>query len=158
MKTCYNFKESLKKGKEGEEILDEYFGERFEIIPTELTLDKLGIDRIFITPKGVKYGVEYKTDYKAKDSGNLYLETVSVRKGGHADTLGWGYTCMAQLLCYYVAPSTIYVIDVLWLKRMLPSLSGYKEVVVKNKGYEGAGILIPLEDMEALCEEVIELG
>jgi hypothetical protein len=150
MKT-YSFVEQLEKGAKGEKVLDEYFKQWYDI--REATIEQQKdekIDRLF-SPKQrpaqpeerewIK--VEYKTDDRTDDTGNLFIETWSSVEHRR---YGWAYASKADMIVYYALPDTIYLIDRQDLLRILPDwLKVFKTHRIKNKGYTTEGLAVPVE-------------
>lgn len=153
----------LGKGEKGEQCLDRHFSKRYDIDPVDGKQQRQGIDRIW-THKGDgrEYTVEYKTDSRTAETGNVFIETMSVDT---EEKLGWAYTSKAQLLVYYVPQcetaytGTAYIVEMTKIKKLLPKWSkAYKDRVVSvpngdenGVNYHTWGILVPLAVFESLC-------
>lgn len=141
----YDFNQQLAIGEEHESELDLFFSQFFTIIPVPLQIQKLGVDRIFERKRipQRRASVEYKTDIKAGETGNAYIETLSNSNTGKA---GWAYTSIAQELVYYIPQfKRVGVISMLDIKKNLYEWrSMYREVRCENKDYYGMGVLVPL--------------
>jgi hypothetical protein len=114
-----------------------------------------GIDRIFTRRQtGQRLAVEYKTDYKASETGNAFVETVSVDAAGKAS---WAYSSEADYLIYYVpGDGLIYVLALEILRRELPRwIEEYPLRAAQNEGYTTHGVLVPLHKFEEHAEAVI---
>jgi len=100
--TTYQFEAQLRKGEAYEAVLDNFFREKFDIQPVQMCDQRRGIDRIFTSKKnGSILKIEYKADSKAAQTGNAFIETVSV------DTQqkpGWAVYSEADYLIYYIPP------------------------------------------------------
>ncbi len=155
MKAPYNFKSQLRLGQDGEEILDNFFYQWYsEIRFASASEENRGIDRIFFNGQDRKT-VQYKTDFRAKETGNAYVETIS-----RSDKVvgGWAYTSEAQWLIYFVYPSEIYCISMDRLRKDLPRLERIcRTVTVPNQGYFGAGLIVPLEFLRGISKAILEV-
>lgn len=148
----HNFESSLKDSFKHDADLDSYFSRWFNIQQVGSDFQRAGIDRIF-TCKNTRrrFTVEYKSDSKAAETGNAFVESVSVDIDGKD---GWALTCLAQYLAYYIPPQrTIYLIQVVDLKNALIFWrEKYPERKSRNEKYNTLGILVPLQEF-ATCAE-----
>ncbi len=89
--------------------------------------------------------IEYKTDFRAHETGHAFIETVSVDT---EDKAGWAYTSQADYLVYYApALKAIYVMPLDSLRALLPGwLEVYPSRQAQNKTYATHGLLVPLEE------------
>ena len=149
----YLFDEQLKQGKRGEYLLDEFFGAQgYKVQHASKRADRQGIDRYLIRT------VEYKTDYMAHKTGNLFVETISV-KNATTEKPGWAHTSKADWLIWLIdGKSEVLIIWFGTLRRMLPEWEKRcREVSVQNKGYLTIGRLVPLDEMRQLAGKVYVL-
>jgi hypothetical protein len=149
MTVGYNFEEQLELGKRGEEVLDTIFREDY-FIQTGDSLQRLGIDRIFIREDSMTYTVEYKTDFIAHRTGNAYVEIWTDRDNRKP---GWLLKSKAQILIYYIPGSNrVVMLDMSVLKRkILKRRKLYKTVTCKNETFTGEGLLVPLTDIDSFA-------
>ena len=161
----HKFDDSLKYGEGVEKILDDYFEEWFQILKAEGdlygNLQYLGIDRIFTRRNtGQRWSVEYKADRRTQETGNVYIETVSVRKVGKHEKLGWAHTSTAQRLIYFIdGTKVIYILDMKDVRDMLPEWeSKYPTAQVENTDYVGEGILVPETQLAKMARGVARIG
>lgn len=147
----YKFDESLEKGKKEELVLDKYFGQFYAIKSIPLELEKqYHYDRVF-ERNSIKTKVEYKSDFQAHETGNVFLElTSSVEK----KTLGWIHTSKAEQLIYYIVKdSYVIVIDMVILRlHMAKYYEMYKvrqctNVLNNGSKYHSEGILVPISEL-----------
>lgn len=149
--TKYTFKEQHEKGKLAEAELDKYFSKYYEIVHIPLSVEiEHHYDRIFIRD-GVKTKVEYKTDFQAHNTGNVFLETVS---SGNKNTLGWLHTTKADELIYYIPQAKqMLSINMMNLRLCIIGLTKNKKVAtctnVMEDGseYKSEGFLVPLKEI-----------
>ena len=151
----YDFIKSLPEGEERERILDDYYSKWFKIKKVSMEIQKSGVDRIFTHPDGYKFTVEYKGDNRGHETGNVFIETVSVDTN---NTLGWAYTACAQVLYYWIMGlHTVYIMDMMRLKRILPlwiDKYGDKIKSIENDGYYTKGFPIPISVFEKDCVHI----
>ena len=143
--TVYSFDGQLEKGKEHEAILDAFFSSQYEISEVPSSLQQLGMDRIFVSKKsGVKASVEYKTDFIAQNTGNVFIETESVDNLGGP---GWAFSSMSQILIYFIPEANIiFMADMLKLKLDIDFLCvNYGIKSVKNETYTMLGTPVPID-------------
>lgn len=152
MKT-YDFRKQLNIGEAGEEKLDTYFAPHFDISAVDMELQRLGIDRIFLSKKNSNlYLVEYKFDTLAHKTGNIYVETISVMKDSEPIKLGWAYTSQADFIAYHIEPNRFFVFQPKILEMYLEGWkANYRHVSVRNKGYSGMGVLVPIEEFSNIA-------
>jgi len=156
----HNFDDSLPEGEKEESKLDCFFAKWYEIKPVGMNKQRDGIDREWKCRKTKReFSVEYKADSKAAETGNVFIETVSVDTTGKP---GWAYTSKAQLLVYFIPPdSTAYITPMTTIKTLLPDwIDAYREVSVPNGDgvtvkYNTKGLLVPLGDFKRQCEPKI---
>lgn len=152
----HSWSDSFKRGNEGEEVLDGW------LLSTGVGLDgvgmeqqRQGIDRILTTQDGRLVTLEYKTDYRAVKTGNAYIETVSVCKDGVVEKRGWVHTTQAEWVLYFTPGTTEGTVYALKPDRLREELDRwqdtYRTVTVQNKGYSGAGILVPLTQLKEIA-------
>lgn len=160
---AYEFQTQLSLGQEQEARLDKHFGSRFSIRESNMAEQKLGVDRWF-TKDGRSWAIEYKADFKAAQTGNAYIESVSVGRWQDGtlvvEKLGWVHTSNANWLVYLVVGTgKIYIIRpfelraAMWLWR-----ERYPVVFAENVTYTGEGILVPLAELAKVASVVETLG
>jgi hypothetical protein len=140
----HSFTEKLNEGKNWERKLDQFFANRFAIAPATLQEDKAGTDRWFSRGAARPFGVQYKADPKCIQTGNIFIETVSV----DAPKLkqGWVYTTEAKFMVYLIPPPVglIYICRLSDIRQALPEWSAkFPRGTCPNKGYYTIGILVP---------------
>jgi len=153
----YSFDAQKARGSSGEQFLDHWFVAEYEVRQATQQEQRRGIDRVFTHRQtGRCYAVEYKTDYKAAEPGNAFIETVSVDTAGKS---GWAYSSEADLLIYYIpGDGLIYVLALQALRRELPRwVQEYRPGAAQNEGYATHGVLVPLDEFERIAEVVISV-
>lgn len=153
---AYDFNEQKQRGEISERYLDEYFSRWYDIRPATTMQQRQGIDRHFTRrDNGETSTIEYKTDYAAANTGNAFMELISV---DCRYVVGWAYSSCADYLLYLVPGAAIYVIKFSQLRLQLPFWTRrYEMRSVQNEGYRARGILVPLVDLEKLAQQVIAL-
>ena len=154
----YAFQAQLSRGEGAEQQLDDHFADRFTIAPATREQQRQGIDRLFTRrDTGRLYTIEYKTDWTAGRTGNVFIETVSV------DTMhipGWAYSSTAQWLIYWVPPlAQICLIRLRTLRRHLDAWIEQHgpEKAIPNDGYYTRGVVVPLVEFAQRCERIERL-
>lgn len=140
----HQFDESYARGREDEKKLDEYFNRWYDVFSVPRLFQRFGIDRIMRRLRDrVSYSVEYKGDGRTAETGNLFLEVVSVDSN---EKEGWALSCAAQRLVYYVLGKEIaYIMDPLVLKQHIRELEKrFKTRPAENVGYSTHGVLVPV--------------
>lgn len=152
----YRFQAKLDEGESFERQLDGYFAHWFHIQPGNKDQQRRGIDRIFTDQQGRVFTVQYKSDSTAAQTGNAFIETISV---DHQNKRGWAYTCEAQILIYYIPPTrTLYVLSTVDLKQMLERWTAEHTLkIIPNEGYNTIGAIVPLKELRAIAKNTISL-
>jgi hypothetical protein len=169
MAVKYDFDKQLALGKVSELLVDTYYSDRFCIYPVGMELERRGIDRIYRSREtGQVYLVEVKADSKAFSSGNMFVETCAY--GGYNDNgefvcrkPGWAYTSEATLLMYLIVHplSAIGSGELCIFKpdriraRMEEWADAYSSVSVRNNGYQGRGLLVPMSVAKEHTEKIV---
>lgn len=158
MAKLHVFAESLTEGERAERELDRYFSDRWSIQPVSRAAQRKGMDRVFTERRmpGRVVRVEYKADSKAAETGNAFVETISVDTAGKS---GWAYTSQADVLIYFIPPQlTLYIIEFPALRKRLPDwVRAYPLGRALNEGYFTHGRLVPLREFERIAVEVVSL-
>ncbi len=152
----YQFKEQLSKGEASEHKLDTIFATDYDITPVGMDLQRKGIDRIFNRKdNGAIYKVEYKTDWTAQRTHNVFIETISVDKNRKP---GWAHSSQADVLIYYIpGDELIYIICFSSLRAKLHIWKNFPEKKIPNNGYNTIGLLVPLSEFEKIAQQVISI-
>ncbi len=151
----YRFDEQLKQGQQREAELDNFFRRWFVVTSATPAQQRDGIDRVFTDKRtGVRCSVEYKADERAGETGNAFIETVSVDRQGK---LGWALRSLAQVLVYYVPgkPAAIYMLTMVRLRGQMERWGReYPAAEAQNEGYKTRGVLVPLAELERIAYQV----
>lgn len=160
----YSFNTQYRKGNDAERFIYEQFQGRFSVIPAPSYLQEQGVDFTFTDLVNHQvYTVELKTDTKAAVTGNVFIETVSVDRPGEPPIPGWIHSSTADWLLYYLPntmPSRILRIS---FDRLRDAFStwNYSQRRIPNKSnrgdYHTVGMIVPLEKLNQIAEEIIEL-
>jgi hypothetical protein len=139
-----------------ESFLDTFFSTWYEIQKVDREQQRQGIDRIFARKdNGAIHRIEYKADTKASQTGNAFVETISVDT---ANKPGWAHSSQADFLIYYLpVDMLIYVIAFKDLRKCLPAWQSFKSRKIPNRGYYTVGLLVPLDEFEKIATEVISI-
>lgn len=145
-----------------EDWLDRYFREQGWTIEHTTSHEERKLhrgDRIF-TRNGDRYYVEYKSGLQTANTGNIFLETISVDM---ADVPGWVYTSQADYLMYACLLNSVILIFVpSVLREKIAELKRlFREVPTSNRqnnGYNTWGLIIPLDyAIEHIAGKVLRL-
>lgn len=122
-------------------------------------MDKNGIDSLWVgryAPR-LRWSVQYKTEPKAAQTGNAFIETISVDT---KDKPGCVLTCLAQKYVIYIPPKQeIIVLDTHRLKVHVAKWEDrYGTVLAPNKTYTTHGIAVPLGRIREIAEDVMYCG
>jgi hypothetical protein len=144
----YDFTVQHKRAAVHEPTLDAYFtNQGFNVVVVDQTMQRLGIDRVLQAKPTL---IEYKNDFTASDTGNAFIETMSVSTTNRP---GWVYTAQSDWLVYSLPHSGYaYLVRFADVRAQLPRwIHGYQTRNIQNKGYTSSGLLVPLHELEALC-------
>lgn len=148
--SAHAFDTSFKRGELVEGALDEHFSESFFIRKATAAEQRTGIDRVFTDEEDISFAVEYKADWRATETGNVFVETISV------DTQrvdGWAYTSQADWLVYAFPQERRYVLlRFAELRAKLPEwLRTFPRGKARNATYHTHGVLVPVVVFETLA-------
>lgn len=147
MSDVHNFGDSLERGAAGEEFIARWLSQWGTVDMVEdMEVQRRGIDMI-LNHDGRPMTLEVKTDYRAAETGNVFLETVSVQtEGGKSSKPGWLFTCSADRLVYYVPGLFIgvYIPQDLVDKYHYSWNANYPIGRAYNRGYHSEGLLVPV--------------
>lgn len=159
-KKIHNFKDSLKVGDYGENIIYNYLNQS----PTVDTIldvsdikmyQELEVDMITKMTDGQEYKIEIKTD--TYQSGNIYYETVSAEEVGSIG--GFEKTVCDYMFYYFINMSTLYILKMdeyrKWFRSKEESFikKGYQKSPVNRRWngstYTSIGYAYPISLLEA---------
>jgi len=154
--SVYDFETQLTVGESYEKLLDRYFSQFFRVSIVPLTVQKLGVDRIFIfkgSPKR-RFTVEYKADIRAAETKRIFVEIESNSNTGKP---GWAYSSVAQMLVYYIPPlKRAAIVNMLTLREAVPNwLKQYDKKICRNRTYHSTGVVVPLHELKAIASRVV---
>jgi hypothetical protein len=151
----HNFQDSLNNGLDYERKLDLFYSQFYQVYTVDIKSQRLGIDRLWKHKiENQFYSVEYKTDFRAAETGNLFVETVGDKEGNRP---GWAYYSIAQLLIYFIPGKDVaYRFEMSRLKGRLPE---WEETLRKvslqskkgDKVWTTEGLLLPLSEVWRYC-------
>jgi hypothetical protein len=152
----HSFDDKLTQGETIEALLDEYFEGDYEITHATPAEQRMGIDRFFTRRNlGFRTAAHYKADFRAAQTGNAFIETISVDTRAKA---GWVIASRAAWILNYLPQTRIlYLLRTQDLRRLLPQWqAAYPTRSAKNDGYSTHGLLVPLAELERVAEAVVE--
>jgi hypothetical protein len=147
-----------------EQVLDAFFGARFDIALADRHEQRLGIDRFFTNWRGSQFSVEYKTEITGGKTGNFFVELELVFEDGKRKK-GWVYKQGAMFLVLYVpAFRKVFWMRYADLKRMAPEwekkygrkVGGRNVDSFGNHVFHAEGALVPFRELPVLKVEVID--
>jgi len=151
----HEFEVSIRRKDKIEDIIAYLKRTGFDWLPATNEQQKNGIDGIVTCRKtNRQWSVEVKSDSRAAETGNIFVETVSVDVTGQP---GWAYTSLAQVLFYYIPPLNIaYVAYMTKIKELVCGWeSEFHSQPIPNSGYyedyQTTGLLIPLKEFLKQC-------
>lgn len=152
----------LARGEAGEDLVHAFMQETYgyEIEYVGRAEQRMDWDAIYTNPTtGNRVSVSIKTDERAGDTGNVFIETVSVHQNGRDVRLGWAHECKADVLLIWLPRQrSLLVLMPMRLADMVDSWrQTYREVRVPNDGYETLGMPVPIGKVEAIAEKVIAI-
>ena len=156
--TTHAWDKKFAEGQAGARFLDGVFGPFHAIRPATREEQRRGIDRWFEEKDtGRWFPVEYKTDRRAFETGNAFVETTSVDTVGKR---GWALTSQAEMLAYYLPDADlVYWLRMERVREQLPRWQRtFRTRAAQNEGYQTLGLLVPLAEFERYADEVIQTG
>ena len=160
---AYGFDDQFDLGCFGEDRLREFRHEHYTLTKSTLEMEKQGIDFVFANRlTGKSWTIELKTDFKAFESRNAFIETISVDNATQ-HRAGWVYTSMAQILLYFIPQSgSLYILDLARLREQMPAFARRFQTVSTSSHRYGSyyrthGILVPLTELAKLAHSTLEL-
>lgn len=143
----HNFVSSNSIGGIGEVIFFSLLSElgKADSVVNDSKWQKLGVDFVL---DDVYYDTKFDT--KAFSTGNIAVETVSVRKNGEVKKKGWVHTSKADAISYIYLENenwTVLLLSLPYLKRIIKEDS-LKKKSIRNYGYESEVLLVPLERLK----------
>jgi hypothetical protein len=151
-KLRYDFSHQKKVGKAGETAIDhwlKFLGYNIEDVSELPEYQKAGIDRLLTRLDGTTIKAEYKTDLKAKQTGNLFFETVSV---AHRNIPGWGHTSQADFWIFFIPKQEILVVEPGKFRCLvLEHLTTLEKKTVQNQGFCTIGLPVPLKNVREIA-------
>jgi len=161
--STYSFNHQLEKAERIERELDGHFQSLgIHIHPASPKAQRAGIDRWFKIPlrTGGLVPVEYKSDWKASKSGNVFVELISVLRGNVIEAMGWAYSSQADWL-FYCLPDSGYALHIEFTelrKHLAAWVTQFPQKPAQNQGYISTGILVPLEVFGEISIRQIKLS
>lgn len=152
MVAIYDFDTQLEIGQAVEARLMTHFRQFGEVRRADWSEQHRGIDFFCGT-----LSFEVKADSKTPDTGNVFVETVSVDTAGKP---GWAYTSEADVLLYAVpAWQQTLAIEVARLRQHLPAWQGqYRSGTCRNARYRSVGLLIPYDSLRRIALDELTIG
>jgi hypothetical protein len=163
--TYHGFSAKLNEGQLYEEMLDRLFVDDWVIRLANREEEARGIDRWFTHPEsGEQYSVQYKSDSRAWETGNAFVELMSVDEKG---IQGWAYSCEADLLEYYV-PQRLRIYELLtaslfgwvesWRERLERGDQRFAIRNAQNLNYKTQGLLVPFCEFERATRRIYQIS
>lgn len=147
----HSFAEKLAQGEAVERQLDAIFEQRYIVRLATRAQQRQGIDRLMADRDGNQFAMEYKADWRAAETGNAFIETVSVDTAGKP---GWARTSKADWLVYAIPPHGIaYGIPMSVVRAMVPEWAArYPTRPARNSAYSTHGICVPVPELVRFSE------
>lgn len=153
--TIHHFKDKLAEGQTIEARLDRYFEKNYEVLHATPAGQRAGIDRYFCDrDTGARASVDYKADFRAVQTGNAFIEMVSVDTNGKP---GWAVASQAMWVLYFL-PQTgkLYVLRMETLREKIPLWSTWYRVAdAQNDSYKTSGLLVPLTELDDIASKIL---
>lgn len=156
MTQIFKFNRQLRRGESWENMLDAMFSDEYTIEHASDAEQRRGLDRWYArlcSSKGRRYGVQYKADEKACETGNCFIETVSVDS---AEKPGWVYTCEADFIFYFFPQ--LRLVYVLSPRQLRGAVELWKDIYptkpAQNEGYQTLGVCVPVAEVEGCALSV----
>lgn len=158
----HKFIDSKVIGDYGEYFLDQYFESIGYTIrqASKNSQIKYKIDRQFLKEKNGKlysWFVEYKTDKRSIDTGNIFLETIS---NSVNNTPGWLFATKADVIITLVPDKYIIGYYIKDLRDNYTNIwKDYKVVTAINENYKSFGVIVTVQEYIELSKiKVVKLN
>jgi hypothetical protein len=150
MAEIHDFNQSKIAGDEGEQFLDRFFEQRGNKVES-VTMEEQKRDKVDRRITNIKSGyvalTEYKTDEKAKQTGNIFVETFSNAEYG---TAGWIGSSVAEWLVTLIPDECILITRLAKVRECYATKwysRNHKSVPNEVNGniYHTIGAIVPIE-------------
>lgn len=157
------FEKSMVVGENGERAVKEILCHTYDFFAVPPDVDINGIDAKMVhRASGTGFTVQIKTDAKSVETGNIFVELVSVAGEGGGNLPSWGWKCAADVLLIHVPHASpgqaiAYFVDHVRLRAVIPfwlTKFGVKRVRNRDyglRGYDTLGIAVPLAMFCCAC-------
>jgi len=164
-KMSYSVTTKIQEGEAAERILDEYFRQRWHVIPVTHELQHRGIDRVLIQRNdfSMRLLVDYKADAKAAQTGNAFIELESRFSTGVQ--IGWAESSFADLIIYFLpSDRQAMIIPTIRLRAVLAEwrqtyqtklTSSFREST--GERWQTLGLIVPLHVVRNIVAQVIRV-
>jgi hypothetical protein len=146
--TTYGFSKQNEIGKAGEREIEKWLqrgGLQIIDVSDDSYYQKAGVDRLIMLSDGILKTVECKTEPKARETGNIFFETISVSKSDKKSP-GWGWTSQADYWIFLIPGQEILVFHPGELRALVWEYrKSLREVPVNNGTYKTVGYPISLD-------------
>lgn len=148
MPSTHQFDHSKVDGDWGERVFRWWLTQEhpeYKLGAVTLSVDKLGIDAV------ASFSCQVKTDFRAHQTGNAFIETVSVSSTGAP---GWALKCDAAYL-FYICPGlgVIWTLKPTVIAARVPQWEArYQTKEARNDGYVTRGVVVPLDEFKLYAE------
>ena len=154
-----DFQTDLRRGRRfGQMVYAAYRSQGLRVAPSDGHTDWVfGIDATLYRDGEQHATIQVKGDERAADTGNLFLETVSVE---HAGLEGGSFDTQAEWIIYVLPHLTVGW--VFWTDQLQAAVrewqKHYPERQVQNDGWVTLGIAVPLHVVDRVVHHRIRLG
>lgn len=156
--TIHDFQEKLEKGRRTELAVIDFLladGYVVDIIESPREQKYRGDLRVYGGSLDKPFTIEVKDDSAALRTGNVFVEYISVDNQGKP---GWALTTNADRV-FYVIGNIAYPFKPRDLRNELPKwLYRLQTRKARNRGYNGWGVLVPVEVFKQVCGDPIDLS
>lgn len=162
---AYQFHTQLNLGKQIEYQLDEFFSKWYKIEEVSIQVEcETDIDRIFTSPKDGKVSkVSYKADWKAFQTGNVFLEKLVVGLGDyHYHKQGWLNHSQADYILYALCEDDravqVLILDPLKLRDDFNMLDMFPVRECYNEKIKSVGYIVPIDKILPYTKGVLNVN
>lgn len=163
----HGFQQKHEEGKKVEKAVQGLFERAYQVCPANRDEQRRGIDMwLTLGPcmwlDGARVPIEVKADFKAAETGNAFIETVSVMQAGTVQKWGWAYTCQSPFLIFCVPTTGKFNFTLYWLRLsdIRAHLGEWEEKYrggsALNRTYGSDGVLVPLKELERVAMVVMD--
>lgn len=133
--------------------VDLYLGDGYDRLLVDVSdcpkYQKLDIDRILVSSDGSRQSLEIKTDYKARETQNIFFEVAT------GDRPGWGYKSQADLWVFLIPGQELLMVKPGNFRLLVLDIQLKKEGITERGT---RGLLVPITEVRKIACHRVDIG